>query len=301
MDVAEFDLKTYLKDARIAVDAALEEYLTGPPPETRLYRAMRYSVMAGGKRLRPVLCIAAAQSIGGDSAQVMPVACALECIHTYSLIHDDLPAMDDDDLRRGCPTCHVKFDEATAILAGDALLTLAFDILAKAAARVRPVDQGRWLAVLANVAAAAGADGMIEGQMRDMQAEGSVVDCKALEALHRLKTGKMIEVSVSSGAVIAGSSRTQRQALSVYAEGIGLAFQVVDDILNVKGDPEKMGKATGTDMSRGKNTYPALMGLADAERYARRLVNNALKALETFDNKADPLRAIARYVIERKR
>jgi geranylgeranyl diphosphate synthase type II len=262
---------------------------------------MAYSVMAGGKRLRPVLCIAAAETVEGDRETLLPLACALELIHTYSLIHDDLPAMDNDDLRRGKPTCHVQFDEATAILAGDALLTMAFEILAAAGSRSEVDVQDRWLTAIARIASAAGFRGMIEGQMRDMAFEKTVISEGELESLHRLKTGKMIEVSVSCGALVAGASMIQRHALDAYAQNIGLAFQVADDILNVDGDPQRLGKPTGTDRGRGKNTYPSLLGLAGARRYAGQLVNNALKALDPFDKKADSLRAIAHYVIERNR
>jgi geranylgeranyl diphosphate synthase type II len=262
---------------------------------------MTYSVMAGGKRLRPILCITAAETVGGGRDAVLPLACALELIHTYSLIHDDLPAMDDDELRRGNPTCHIQFDEATAILAGDALLTLAFEILATAGTRCASDDQHRWLAAMARVASAAGFRGMIEGQMRDMDFEGTVISESDLENLHRLKTGRMIEVSVDSGALVSGASTHQRQALHTYAQNIGLAFQVADDILNVNGDPQRLGKATGTDQARGKNTYPSMLGLAGAETFAGQLVNNAMKALDPFGNAADSLRAIARYVIERNR
>lgn len=262
---------------------------------------MTYSIMAGGKRLRPVLCIAAAETVGGNLQTVLPLACALELIHTYSLIHDDLPAMDDDIQRRGKPTCHVQFDEATAILAGDALLTLAFEILATTGSHCASHDQKKWLLVIAKVASAAGSKGMIEGQMRDMTLEGKSISESELESLHRLKTGKMIEVSVVSGALLSGASHYQLQALQAYAQNIGLAFQVVDDILNVKGDPLRLGKATGTDQNRGKNTYPSLLGLADAETLAGDLINNALKTLDIFDSKADYLRAIAHYIIERNR
>jgi len=296
-----FDLKTYLADVRERVDEMLQHYLGGPSPATPISRAMTYSVMAGGKRLRPVLCIAAAETVGGNREAVLPLACALELIHTYSLIHDDLPAMDDDQKRRGKPSCHVRFDEATAILAGDALLTLAFEILAAAGTQCTSGDQHRWLLGIAQMASAAGFKGMIEGQMRDMAFEGTIISAHELESLHRLKTGKMIEVSVDSGALVSGASKIQRDGLYIYAQNIGLAFQVADDILNVKGDPERLGKATGTDQIRGKNTYPSQLGLAGAETFAGQLVNHALKALDTFDNKADPLRAIARYVIERNR
>ncbi len=296
-----FDLKTYLCDVRERVDEMLQRYLGGPLPPTQLSRAMAYSVMAGGKRLRPVLCIAAAESVGGKRETVLPLACALEMIHTYSLIHDDLPAMDDDGKRRGKPTCHIQFNEATAILAGDGLLTLAFEILATAGTQCEPGDQHLWLLGIAKMASAAGFKGMIEGQMRDIAFEDTLIPEFELEDLHRLKTGKMIEVSVASGALASRASKRQRRTLHTYAQNIGLAFQVADDILNVKGDPQRLGKATGTDQIRGKNTYPSLLGLSGAETLAGKLVDNALKALNTFDNNADPLRAIARYVIERNR
>ncbi len=296
-----FELKTYLGEARRRVDEMLSHHLEGPAPASQVCRAMAYSVMAGGKRLRPVLCIAAAETVGADREPVLPIACALEMIHTYSLIHDDLPAMDNDDKRRGQPTCHVQFDPATAILAGDALLTLAFEILATAGSQCAPKDQHRWLLIIAQIASAAGFKGMIEGQMRDMAFEGTVISEVELESLHCLKTGKMIEVSVNSGAFASGASENQRHALQTYAHYAGLAFQVADDILNVKGDPERLGKATGTDHVRGKNTYPSLLGLAGAEMLAGQLVNKALKALDAFDSNADPLRAIAHYIIERNR
>jgi len=296
-----FDLNSYLKDVRKPVDEMLQHYLGAQSSATRVSCAMTYSVMAGGKRLRPVLCIAAAETVGGKRETVLPLACALEFIHTYSLIHDDLPAMDDDDKRRGKPTCHVQFDEATAILAGDALLTLAFEILAATGSRCASDSQYRWLQSIAQIASAAGFKGMIEGQMRDMAFEGTVISTSELESLHRLKTGKMIETSVVTGALVSGASKRQQQVLHTYAQNIGLAFQVADDILNVKGDPERLGKSTGTDQLRGKNTYPSLLGLSGAEMLAGRLVDNALKVLDVFDNEADSLRAIANYVIERNR
>ena len=297
-----FDLKTYLTALRQLVDDRLSDYLGGDEPATRILQAMSYSVMAGGKRLRPILCIAAAEAVGGDRHVVLPMACALEMIHTYSLIHDDLPAMDDDQTRRGKPTCHKQFDEATAILAGDALLTLAFEILAKAGSQKTTGEEGsRWLAAAFKMTTAVGHEGMIDGQMRDIRFEGRVISQTELETLHRLKTGKLIEASVETGALLCGASVDQRKALLAYAQSIGLAFQVADDVLNIKGDPQRLGKATGTDQQRGKNTYPALIGLAGAEHLASRLVNTALKAIDTFDNKADSLRAIAHYVIERTR
>ena len=296
-----FDLKDYLAALRLSVDEQLLQYLGGFSPDRRIARAMVHSVMAGGKRLRPILCISAAETVGFGRQNVLPIACALEFVHTYSLIHDDLPAMDDDDRRRGKPTCHVAFDEATAILAGDALLTLAFEIMANAGGRCPADRRGRWLQAIAEVASAAGFNGMIEGQMQDMAFEGTSISQRALENLHRLKTGRIIEAAVRAGARIAGASATQLQALTTYAHNIGLAFQVADDILNITGDPEKLGKATGTDQSRGKNTYPALLGLDAAGQLAASLVNDALNAIESFDKRADSLRAIARYVIARNR
>ncbi|WP_319525392.1 farnesyl diphosphate synthase [uncultured Desulfosarcina sp.] len=297
-----FDLKSYLKIHRQRVNASLHSYLgTGDSDVSRVTQAMSYSVMAGGKRLRPILCIAGAQAVEGDQEAVTALACALEMIHTYSLIHDDLPAMDDDEKRRGKATCHVRFDEATALLAGDALLTLAFKILATTASQFPAAEHLNWLNVIAKIASASGFRGMIEGQMRDMASEGKIISIEDLEILHGLKTGKLIEASVVSGATIAGATEIQLQALSAYAVHIGLAFQVADDILNVTGDPERLGKNTGTDQARGKNTYPSLIGLEPAQRLADRLVDKALNALDDFDKKADPLRAIARYIVERNR
>jgi geranylgeranyl diphosphate synthase type II len=297
----QFHLHAYLSDARALVEASLLNYLGGATDNSRIQQAMTYSVMAGGKRLRPILCMAAAETVGGAPRRVLPAACALELIHTYSLIHDDLPAMDDDRMRRGNPTCHVEFDEATAILAGDGLLTLAFEIMATAGLGCKPDDQRRWLSTIAMVAAAAGYQGMIEGQMRDMALESANIPHDELEALHRLKTGKMIEACVDAGALLSGAAEDQRNALNTYARQIGLAFQVTDDILNVTGDSQRMGKATGTDQERGKNTYPALLGLDAAHTLAAQLIDNALMALDSFDNKANPLRAIAHYVVERNR
>ncbi|WP_419655331.1 IspA: geranyltranstransferase (Farnesyl-diphosphate synthase) [Desulfosarcina variabilis str. Montpellier] len=296
-----FDLKSYLAGVRQMVDNGLQQYLGDTASDVRIMQAMTYSVMAGGKRLRPVLCIAAAEAVGGQRQHVLPLACAIEMIHTYSLIHDDLPAMDDDQTRRGKPTCHVKFDEATAILAGDALLTLAFEILADTGSRKSADERTSWLTAISEVASAVGFKGMIEGQMRDITFEGTVLSEASLETLHRLKTGRLIEISVGTGALLSGASAKQQAALKTYAQRIGLAFQVADDVLNIKGDPERLGKATGTDQQRGKNTYPGLLGLDGAEHLAGQLINNALKAIDTFDNKADSLRAIAHYVVERTR
>jgi geranylgeranyl diphosphate synthase, type II len=271
-----------------------------PPSESsRIADAMRYSVLAGGKRLRPVLCLAAAEAVGGCSDIAIDTAVAIELIHTYSLIHDDLPAMDDDVLRRGKPTCHVAYDEATAILTGDALLTLAFQMLAsqEGAADV-PAD--RRLQIIHAVATAAGYEGMIGGQMADIDSESSRIGLSRLEQLHLMKTGALIKAAVTTGGILGGGTSEQIRHLHKYAQNIGLAFQIIDDILNVEGDPALLGKAVGTDEEKKKSTYPALLGLAESRKLAADRVKEALKALEYFDNKADPLRAIAKYVIDRK-
>lgn len=296
-----FQLKPYLAKLRRQIDEALQNFLTeGRFLEARLRVAMHYAVFAGGKRLRPVLCLASSQAVGGGEADALPVACALEMIHTYSLIHDDLPAMDNDDMRRGKPTCHTAFDEATAILAGDALLTYAFQILAEQALH-QDQQQRLWIHIMTLVARAAGHGGMIEGQMRDIAAEGRVLSADQLEELHVLKTGALISAAITSGGLIGGASGRTLSRLETYGRCIGLAFQVADDILNEIGDPHLMGKAVGTDRLRQKNTYPALMGLEGAQRKGAELVSQALRSLDIFDSKADPLRAIARYVMDRQR
>jgi geranylgeranyl diphosphate synthase type II len=315
MTDSRFDLSLYLEEQRLRVNGCLERILGAFDPERELVQAMRHSLMAGGKRLRPVLAMASARACGGEVERVLPAACALEMIHTYSLIHDDLPAMDDDDLRRGKPTCHKKFSESTAILAGDALLTHAFYILAHPHDLFDPVpESGILLEQIALIATAAGVNGMVEGQMLDMQAEKQMMHfienndmgnkqalLGHLEFMHGLKTGKMIMASVASGAVSAGASSDLKENLSVYAARLGLAFQVVDDILNVEGDPEKMGKAAGSDRQRDKLTFPAVLGLNRSRVFAGQLIEQALEAIVRFDGQADPLRAIARYVVSRDR
>ena len=258
---------------------------------------LNHAARAGGKRLRPHLCLAATEAVRGSLETALPAACALEMIHTYSLIHDDLPAMDDDELRRGKPTCHVAFDEATAILAGDALLTLAFHVLASMPA----VLPERCLAVIRIIAAAAGPGGMVEGQMLDMASEGRRLTPEELKNLHTLKTGAMIEAALVCGAVVAGGSRTQIDAVREYGKAIGLAFQVVDDILNVEGDPAVMGKAAGTDRVHRKNSYPDLWGLEKSKEFAQNLIQMAIQAIADFDAGADALRALAHYVVDRQK
>ena len=294
-----FDLAGYLGIQRKIVNQALARIMDAAFADSRLCGAMSYSLMAPGKRLRPVLCLAAAETVGETTEDIIKAACAIEMVHTYSLIHDDLPAMDDDQLRRGNPTCHVKFDEATAILAGDALLTLAFEILSA------PPDFSKnaslRLQVIQIIARAAGNKGMIEGQMRDIAAEMETVDITVLKQIHQLKTGALIEASVVTGALLAGGSPESIAPLKTYAENIGLAFQVMDDILNVEGDTVKMGKATGTDAVLHKSTYPSLLGMEASRKFAAQLVNNALHAIKIFGNKAIPLTALAEYIIKRER
>ncbi|MFC1856476.1 polyprenyl synthetase family protein [Thermodesulfobacteriota bacterium] len=295
-----FDLASYLNAKRKQINPYLEKYLQDVPALSRLGQAMRYSLMAGGKRLRPILCMAGAEAVGGQAEDALCAACALEMIHTYSLIHDDLPAMDNDDLRRGKPTCHIAFDEATAILAGDALLTLAFQILTSAECMGdSPVTNRQ--SVTHRIALAAGCRGLIEGQMRDIAAENTNQSLDELKQLHALKTGALIEASVYSGAVLGAGTPQQIEQLGMYAKSIGLAFQIKDDILNVEGDPELMGKAVGTDKDRAKNTYPSIMGLETSKSLAQELVDKALQALASFDSRSDPLRAIANYIIARQR
>jgi len=295
-----FDLDAYFSLHTKRINRALESILETPGRSDRILEAMKYSLMAGGKRIRSILCMAAAETADGDAENAMPAACALEMIHTYSLIHDDLPAMDNDVLRRGKPTCHMAFDEATAILAGDALLTLAFQTLSSI--ELSSADQAAtWLRVIELLSHAAGYCGMIQGQMIDIASEGSRLTLAELKSMHRLKTGALIEASLCSGAVLGGLNSNRIKMLENYARNIGLAFQVADDILNVEGDPEMMGKAVGTDKLRNKATYPSLLGLQESKKFAKDLVKNALQALESFDKKAEPLRAIANYIITRKK
>jgi geranylgeranyl diphosphate synthase type II len=293
-----FDLDAYLSSKRRQINAALDALFRH---STRnIVKAMKHSLMAGGKRLRPILCLAAVEAVGGDGRNAMRTACAIEMIHTYSLIHDDLPAMDDDDLRRGEPTCHAAFDEATAVLAGDALLTLAFEILSSGAS-TRENNSTDLIRVIHTLSAAAGYQGMIEGQMQDMAGEGVSLALEDLEKMHALKTGALIEASVTAGAMLGKGNDVQVRQLKAYAKNIGLAFQVADDILNVEGDPEIMGKNVGSDQLHLKSTYPLVLGLDQSKKFSKKLVNNALKALENFDTKAHPLRAIANYIIDRKK
>ena len=294
------DLKEYLKRRQRRVDAALERWVTNEKEfPSQVHRAMRYSLFAGGKRLRPILTLAAAEAVGGRVADVLPLACSLELIHTYSLIHDDLPSMDDDDLRRGKPTSHKVFGEALAILAGDALLTEAFHLLTRPDL-MRAVSPRRRLRAMNQVARAAGSCGMIGGQVMDIASQGQKVDPHLLEYIHSHKTGALIAASVCAGAIIGGASPRQYKALNTYGEKLGLAFQVIDDLLDVQGEEKKLGKAVGKDKVKGKATYPALFGIAKSQHKAEALVEEALVHLEPFNGRANPLREIAKFILKRK-
>lgn len=258
-----------------------------------LLSAMRYSVFNGGKRIRPVLVYAAGQALHCPPADCDAPAVAVELIHAYSLIHDDLPAMDDDDLRRGKPTCHIQYDEATAILAGDALQTSAFSVLLNA-----PQQPGQ-LAILQELAKASGSQGMVAGQMIDLEAVGKDITLSELENMHRHKTGALIQASVRMGALAGGANAVQLKALDVYAAALGLAFQVQDDILDVESDTETLGKQQGADIALNKPTYVSLLGLEQAKEKARHLTDTALQSLDDFGPEADLLRELARYVVER--
>jgi geranylgeranyl diphosphate synthase type II len=296
-------LAEFVEDARRRVDEALDRYLPGTdddpsalcPP--RLAAAMRYSLLGGGKRLRPVLCLMAAEACGADPLDALAAACAMEMVHTYSLIHDDLPAMDDDDLRRGRPTCHRAFDEATAVLAGDALLTLAFEVVAR---HVRPAEAAS--ACVRTLAEAAGPAGMVGGQMADLQAEGrSDGTPEALEAIHRRKTGALLRASLRMGALVAGADEASLHALDVYGQSVGLAFQIIDDLLDVQGDEAKLGKRVGKDSTLGKWTYPGFLGIEGSRRKARQLADEAIAALAPLGGRGARLRALALDLLERDR
>ncbi len=281
------------------MDAALDRWVPPEtaPPET-IHKAMRYSLFAGGKRIRPVLCIAAAETVrGGPVAGVEDAACSLELVHTYSLIHDDLPALDNDDLRRGRPTAHKVFGEAMAILAGDALLTLAFEVLA----RLDTVDSGRKTRLIRELAAAAGTvGGMIAGQVHDLEGEGAEPSPELLERIHRAKTGALLRASVRMGAIYAGASADELRALSDYGEHAGLAFQIVDDLLDVEASSDALGKTAGKDAAQQKITFPAVYGLARSHEMAERELEACRAALEGFGERARWLRELADLIVHRK-
>ncbi|MEA1866487.1 MAG: farnesyl diphosphate synthase [Thermodesulfobacteriota bacterium] len=296
-----FDLSTYLKKQQDLINSALDKRLPKPHgPSGPVFEAMRYSMISGGKRVRPILLLAGAQAVGSDRKALLPAACALECVHTYSLIHDDLPAMDNDDLRRGRPTCHKVYGEAVAILAGDGLLTYAFELICKLepTQNISPSLLGKAIFLLAK---AAGVSGMVGGQTADILMEGRPVDAETLSFIHSHKTGALIRASVEIGALLGEGNDEELKHLKRYGEFLGLAFQIKDDLLDVEGNRELLGKPVGSDNRKQKATYPVLFGLKETRRRAQELLNQAISELELFDDSAEPLRAIARYVVERDR
>ena len=297
------DIRQYLEVRRKQVEAALDSFLPAEKGTLAEHvKAMRYSLFAGGKRVRPILCLAAAEAVqdydDGFPNALLLTACALECIHTYSLIHDDLPAMDDDQLRRGKPTNHMVFSEAGAILAGDSLLTYAFELLSSEELETGATDR---LRIISLISKAIGPEGMVGGQFLDLTHEGKEVGYDILREIHSRKTGALITASVQAGGVFGKCTTDQFHALTRYGTQIGLAFQIIDDLLNIEGTQEQLGKAAGSDAARNKATYPALFGLDSSRKKAREAVNEALTALEGFDERAAMLRELAQYIVTRKR
>ena len=289
----------YLSQGREFIDAAICGYL---PEETSypesIHKSMLYSVLAGGKRLRPVLVIAAVETVGGNRGDILPFAVAVEYIHTYTLIHDDLPALDNDDLRRGKPTNHKVFGEAIAILAGDALLTQAFYLMTHSGL-MGAIPPEKLLQASHDMAGAIGTSGMIGGQVVDIESEGEPIDEETLEYIHVHKTGCLIKACIRAGAILSQAEVDQFEALSNYGEQIGLAFQIVDDILDITADQSLLGKDIGSDVEKKKATYPALYGLDESKKKAERLVEEGISSLKVFGNKADPLREIGRFFLQR--
>jgi len=291
------DLSRYLATRQKEIDRALDSFLpkASAKPAT-IHKAMRYSLFAGGKRLRPILCLAAAEACGGLTKSALPLACTLECIHTYSLIHDDLPSMDNDDFRRGRPTCHKVFGDGIAVLAGDALLTIAFEI----AAQGEGWQRYDLRAVLREIAVAAGSRKLIAGQVADLEAEGKAINRSQLRYIHENKTAALLTTSVRLGAMSANATAAQLSAMSKFGRALGLAFQVMDDILDVTQTSEKLGKSAGKDAAAHKATYPSVLGLARSRAEAARLTRQAHAALRPLGQRAETLRALANYLLERE-
>jgi len=293
-------IKQYLDERKTLVDKALQKFMPKPSGlASDVIRAMNYSLFAGGKRIRPILCIAGAEAVGGSVDSVEPVACAIELIHTYSLIHDDLPVMDNDDLRRGKPTNHKVFGEAVALLAGDGLLTLAFNLMAGFGAE-KKVEKKALLRVIDLISSAAGYKGMVGGQVVDITYEGKEPDANVVEYIHRHKTAALIAASVTAGTILAGGTKDEEKSINRYGQQIGLAFQIADDILNIEGNRKIMGKGTGSDKEKGKITYPSVFGTAESKAIQKELIENAIDSLKRFDTRTEPLRDLARYIIQRK-
>lgn len=291
------NLNAYLSSRVKQIDRALDRYLPNESAKpATIHKAMRYSLFAGGKRLRPVLCLAAAEACGGKIDKAMPLACAMECIHTYSLVHDDLPSMDNDDFRRGRATCHKVFGDGIAILAGDALLTVAFEIVSRA----KPTSRYNMSILLREVADAAGSRKLIAGQVADLEAEGKKHDRAELRYIHENKTAAILTTTLRLGAMSANASPNQLKAMTKFGRSLGLAFQVIDDILDVTQTSEKLGKSAGKDVAAQKATYPAVIGLDASRAEARRLTKQAHRALSIFGKRGETLRALANYLLERE-
>ncbi len=295
--ISSFDFTAYLVETRGRVETALDDAL-GPERPNHLRESMRYSLLAGGKRLRPILCLASCALTGESSDKAMSTAVAIEMIHTMSLIHDDLPAMDNDDLRRGRPTNHMVYGDAIAILAGDALLTRAFEMVSLRSPNVSP---DRLLKVVGELSLVAGAPGLVGGQVEDLECEGKEVDLDTLEFIHVHKTGALLRASVVCGAIIGGADEELLLALRTYANGIGLAFQIIDDILDLTASSDVLGKTAGKDLISDKTTYPKLLGLDESRKRAKELILNSKEVLQPWVNKASPLLALADYIINRDR
>jgi len=295
------NIRDYLEKKRAEVDQFLDSHIpSADTPPAVLYEAIRYSLLAGGKRIRPILTIAAAEALNSTPPRgLLPVACAFELIHTYSLIHDDLPAMDNDDFRRGKPTNHKVYGDAVAILAGDGLQTLAFEFCSRPDF-VEGVDPRCQVNIVYELAVGSGNQGMVGGQVLDIQAENQELDLAGLQTIHAHKTGKLIRAAVRVGGMLSGATTSQLEALTSYSEDIGLAFQIADDVLNVTGTREELGKDANTDAKRGKQTYPAFYGLEGAQGLAQECVDRAIERLTAFDHKADPLRGLAEYIVSRR-
>ncbi len=293
------NLKLYLKEKRELVDSFLRKYISSKKKQKEcpknLCDAMSYALMVGGKRVRSILSIASYEAVGGKSDNILPIAASLELIHTYSLIHDDLPAMDNDDFRRNQPTTHKVFGEATAILTGDALLTDAFHIISQTSANPKTL-----INIINELTYACGPEGMVGGQTLDLILEGKKARKKDLLYIHTHKTGALIRASVRIGAIMANSSPAKLNMLTEYGEKVGLAFQIIDDILDVTGTKEELGKSTGADDAKGKNTYPSTFGLKKSRKIAEGLINDSLKAINSFNKNAEPLVEIAKYILSRR-
>jgi geranylgeranyl diphosphate synthase type II len=292
-----FSLASYLEEKRLIVESALDSSLVIGNP-AKIYEAMRYSLLAGGKRLRPILCLATCELMGGSLEMALPTACALEMIHTMSLIHDDLPAMDNDDYRRGKLTNHKVFGEDIAILAGDGLLAYAFEYVAT---QTRNVSPAQVLEVIARLGRTVGAEGLVGGQVLDLESEGKPdISAETLSFIHTHKTGALLETSVVSGAILAGAKAEDINRLARYAQNIGLAFQIIDDVLDITATKEELGKTAGKDLQAQKATYPSLWGIEGSRQQAQQLIDSAIDELSSYNEAAEPLRAIAEYIVNRK-